>query len=195
MIDVGGSIMSIIKKYVKGFVLTNVFYIKNIFLWVYAAMLTLIRKDGYVITESKLQKIKEIAHKAYDNIDYYIYDECKDIKTLVKQLRAFGAGQIYALVGENWYLILIRYFSYYVLYDFASEKRRMTNILPALREVCRIVKNKKIAMSCREATSYRLVKALAARNRLLIIEEKKKEQLGENWFFMWIRINPSKHHL
>ena len=131
------------------------------------------RNDDYRITEEKLEFIKEIANKAYDDVSYGdAYRDIEDIEDLTAILRAFDPVQLYIITGRDWYALFVEHTGYVYFIDFASGSKKCTDILWLYSEVSHLFEKKAVKMKSREITSYRLIKSLEKSGRVRICKDK-----------------------
>lgn len=163
------------------------YYIKQFVDFLFSEILLVIRKDNYVMTNEKLELIKEVSKLAYPN-EESVYENIRSIDDLATEGIYCRKGKLYVLTGKDWYFILIREFSHIFAYDFASSSGRCTDILKIYSDLISLFKGKKGVMCCVENTSYPLVLLIEKRGYLRIISDSIVEQNGERLHKLYVTI-------
>ena len=170
------------------FLSTTWYYILHFFEYIYSLFLLKTRKDDYFLTEEKYQHIKRCANLAYDNKNFYCYNDYENADEFIKNLNCAGKGQVYVFTGDTWYLILIQHFTYLVGYDFASSTRKCNDMLRIMQTAIKMFGGKKMKMICRETTSYPLFKVFERLRKCKIIYDKTEIIENETHHIITIKI-------
>lgn len=161
------------------FINTSLYYIQRFWEHIFERILHYIRKDDYWLTEDKYEHIKKCANSAYPDETFFVYNDYDTMTDFIKAMNCSGIGQLYVVVGEEWYFIAIRHLTFYVGYDFAAIDGKCSDIFKIIGIVNHLFKGKTMYMMCRENTSYRLFKAYERMNKCRIKKDEIKEYNGE----------------
>ena len=137
------------------------------------------RKHPY-INENTICKIKEIESEAYP-IELQGYSNINSVEEFVDYCGCCHASQIYYLLTDDLYLIIVSYHNCIEIFDVADRKRKSTDIWKVLHYINNNFKNRVIIADARDSTSFPLIEILVKRNKIYIINDFIIERDGEKF--------------
>ena len=184
------STISKIAEFVQALWNANIYYINRIPEKLHSDYLSHVRKDGFRLSEDAFIHIKKCANEAYEDDSFFIYNEYQSADQLINNLNCGGSGQVYAITGDCWYMLIIKHLTHVVIYDFASASKKCSDFR-LFTTFFRLFSGCRCKMQCRSSTSYPLIQSLERKKRIKIIKDEVVICNGEENHRLTIKI-PSR---
>ena len=130
-----------------------------------------------LINNDDIKKIKQIEKEAYSE-KLYTYTKVNCVKELVERYGAFNEYQIYHLLFENWYIILLLRHDSLEILDLADRTKHCPNFIKAYYYMFKNFKRKTVITDAKEDTSYQILLKLKEKNRIKIFSDFKYVRNG-----------------
>jgi len=151
----------------------------------------MIRNKEDFVTDEVIELIKKNERAAYPK-SLWVWQNCNDIVNFVSACGCYGIEQIYCCVGENWHFLFADNGKKVTLIDFACASGECREIMSIISYAAKITRGRRVFLSAREKTSYRLICSMIKRNRIKVIMDKCYYNKGE--FFHHMLIKPNKKY-
>lgn len=147
---------------------------------IYSVLLKLCRntKRFPIITENELNKIKEIAKDAFPKEMQHIC-ELESVSDLLDYCHCYRKEQIYYILTDEWYFVLVAHHNCYELVECADKNRKCNDVFKIVNYVIKNFTNKPIISTCRESTSLPLFLMFEKHKRISILNDIVGQRDGE----------------
>lgn len=140
------------------------------------------------VTEEMVEKIREIGKEAFP-------EKLQEQRTfrnpaeLAEYAYCSDLSQLEVHLTDNWYLVIADHHNCVDIVELADRRGKCPEILKILSYTMDRCGSRIIIAKCREITSFRLLRLLADRGRIEILEDKVTCSLGEEFHFLKFRVS------
>lgn len=141
-----------------------------------------------LLSYKQFEEIREIVRKAFPDYLQQL-SQIESEEELLEYCRAFDLAQIYVLLEDDVFLILVNHHNCYELIECASSKGKTRNIYKLISFIAKNFWRKPVISDCRESTSYPLFLALDKGNRIKITDDRVRKRDEETMHYIRCRVN------
>lgn len=130
------------------------------------------------VTEDELSQIKEIEASAYPN-EIRGFEKIETVIDLRRHIGCSTTSQIDLYIFDGCYLLIVNHFNCVEIFDLAAVEGKCRNPLAIWKIISQ--QKRRIVALCRERTTYRMLKKLEKKGKIIIFKDTVKELWGEEF--------------